>query len=197
MFVGGSDGFFVPDGAAGLDDGGDAGSGRGVNAVPEGEESVRGHYAALDGFSGLHDADLGGVNAAHLTGADAHEFGALGVNDGVRLDVLAALPGEEEGFHFLFGGLALGDALQAVGAEDGEVSFLDEEAAYDFSGHEAGGRASGFEPSGKILYRHDADVFLLADDFKSFRGVGGGNDRLDEDLGELFSERGFDGAVEG
>ena len=111
VFVGGSDGFFVPDGAAGLDDGGNAGSGRGVNAVPEGEESVRGHYAALDGFSGFHDADLGGVNAAHLSGADAHEFGALGVNDGVRFDVLAALPGEEEGFHFLFGGLSLGDAL--------------------------------------------------------------------------------------
>ena len=137
VFVGGSDGFFVPDGAAGLDDGGDAGSGRGVNAVSEGEEGVAGHDAALDGFSGFHDADLGGVNAAHLTGADADEFRALGVNDGVTFDVLAALPGEEQGFHFFFRGLALGDALQALGAEDGEVPFLDEKTADDFSRHEA------------------------------------------------------------
>ena len=113
VFVSGGDGFLVSDGAAGLDDGGDAGSGRGVNAVSEGEESVGGHDAARDGLPGLHDADLGGIDAAHLTGADAHEFGALGVNDGVRFDVLAALPGKEEGFYFLFRGLALGDALQA------------------------------------------------------------------------------------
>lgn len=111
MFVGGLDGFLVPDGAAGLDDGGDAGSGRGVNRVPEGEESVRGHDAALDGLPGLHDAYLGGVHAAHLSGADADEFGTLGIDDGVRLDVLAALPGEEEGFDFFFRGLAFGDAL--------------------------------------------------------------------------------------
>lgn len=44
--VGGGDGFSIAHRAAGLDNGGDAGSGRFRDRIGEGEEGIRGHHRA-------------------------------------------------------------------------------------------------------------------------------------------------------
>ena len=46
VFVRGSDHLFVAHRAARLDNGGDAGAGRSVDAIPEREERIRGHHGA-------------------------------------------------------------------------------------------------------------------------------------------------------
>ncbi len=85
--VGGVDDLGVADGAAGLDDGGCAGLGDGFEAVGEWEEGVGGGYGALEREDGFHGAEAGGVDAAHLAGADADglavALGEAGVDDGV------------------------------------------------------------------------------------------------------------------
>ena len=80
---------------------------------------------------GLHGADLRGVHAAHLAGADADALAVAGVEDGVGLDVLADLPGEEQGAHLLGGGLPLGDHLEVGVGEGADVVVLHEDAAGD------------------------------------------------------------------
>src|SRR3712207_3218530 len=104
VLVGGGDDFGVADGAAGLDDGGDAVPGRLVEAVADGEELVGGERGALDWKLHAHRADADGIDARHLARADADRLARARVDDGVRLRVLAARPGEEEGRE-LFAGL--------------------------------------------------------------------------------------------
>src|SRR5438270_4594960 len=96
VLVGGCYNFGVAHGASGLDDGGDAVLGGLVNAVAEGEEGVGGEHRAFDGKLGAHRADAHRVNARHLTSADADRLAVAGVDDGVRLRVLADRPSEEK-----------------------------------------------------------------------------------------------------
>ena len=55
-----------------MDDGGDAGIGHEVEAVPEGEEGIGGGVGVGGGEDRFHDRYFGGVDAAHLAGADAY-----------------------------------------------------------------------------------------------------------------------------
>ena len=67
--------------------------------VGEGEERVRGERGAFQRVAVLGrllERDANGVDAAHLAGADADRLEILGQDDGVREDVLADPPGEEE-----------------------------------------------------------------------------------------------------
>ena len=91
----------VADGAAGLNDGGGAGLGDGFEAVGEGKEGVGGGDAAVEGQDGFHGSEAGGVDAAHLAGADADGLAVAGVDDGVGLDVFADAPGEEQGIELV------------------------------------------------------------------------------------------------
>ncbi len=69
--VGGGDHFLIADRAAGLDDGGCSGCGYGFQAIGEGKEGVGGGDAVGERQDGFHGAEVGGVDAAHLAGADA------------------------------------------------------------------------------------------------------------------------------
>src|SRR4051812_35781845 len=95
----------VADGAAGLDDRGDAGVREEVEAVAEGEEGVGGGVGAGGRQDRFHDRDFGGVDAAHLSGSDADGLIAIGEDDRIRLHVRADDPGEFERFEILGGWL--------------------------------------------------------------------------------------------
>src|ERR1700722_5932983 len=119
--------------APGLNDRRGAGRGYGFQAISEWEEGVRGRDRAGEGENGLQGAETRGVDAAHLPGADADGLavavGEAGVDDGVRLDVLADRPGEEESAHLLWGGLARGDDAEVGLGDLVAVRVLDQEAA--------------------------------------------------------------------
>ena len=98
-FVGGRDHLVVAHRAAGLDDRGGAGFGRGQQPVGEGEEGVRGDDRALGqrlSASPRPSAASAAFRAAMRAestrliwpGADADGGAVLGIDDGVRLDVL-------------------------------------------------------------------------------------------------------------
>src|SRR5688572_12883188 len=91
-FVGRGDDFGIAQGSARLDYGADAEFRRGVEAVAERKEGVRGHHAARDGETGigrLHRRDPRRDDTARLTGADADRAPVLREYDRVRLHELA------------------------------------------------------------------------------------------------------------
>ncbi len=65
-------------------------------ATTEPLASDSGRPSPLGRFLRLAGGDHGGIDAAHLAGADADRGAVLGVDDGVRLDVLGDPPGEEQ-----------------------------------------------------------------------------------------------------
>jgi len=92
-FIRGGDDFRVADGTSGLDDGANSGVGEEVEAVAEGEEGVGGGEGAGGGQDRFHDRDFGGVDAAHLAGADSDRLRFIRQDDGVGFDVGADDPG--------------------------------------------------------------------------------------------------------
>ena len=96
------------------------GLGRRQQAVGEREEGVRGDRRAdrarlgpavgLGRLARLDGGDRALIAAVHLARADAGGDAVLGIDDGVRLDVLGDGPGEQAVGQFLLGRRALGDA---------------------------------------------------------------------------------------
>ena len=129
--VGGGDDVLISYRAAGLNDRSGSGLGYGFKAVGKWEEGIRGGDAALERQDSLHGAKAGGVYAAHLAGADAESLGELrlgaGIDDGVRLDVLANAPGKEKAAQFFVGGWALGYDLEFGGCDVARVGVLQEQ----------------------------------------------------------------------
>src|ERR1700675_1697974 len=82
--------------ASGLDNRGSPRSGDLLDAVREGKESIGGGHRPLQRQLRLHGAELARIDAAHLSRADAHRLPVAGVENGVRLHVLANLPREKE-----------------------------------------------------------------------------------------------------
>jgi hypothetical protein len=73
-----------------------------VQPVAEGEEGVAGHRRAGQrqaGIAGLDAGDAGAVDAAHLAGAHAQRHAAGAEHDGIALDELGHLPGEQQVVH--------------------------------------------------------------------------------------------------
>src|SRR5690606_5442655 len=104
-FVGGGNHFFVADRTTGLDDAADTHLGGVVDAVAEREEGVGRHHRAFHfqpGMLGLDGGDAGGIDAAHLAGADADSLAVFRVNDGVGFNELGHFPGEDQIVHFCF-----------------------------------------------------------------------------------------------
>src|SRR5271166_68765 len=94
--VGRFDYFLVAHGASGLDDGRCAGFRDFLDAVREGKEGIGGGHRAFQWQLRFHGAELAGIDAAHLSGPDAYGLAIAGVENGIRLDVLAHLPREKE-----------------------------------------------------------------------------------------------------
>ena len=93
---GGGNGFGIAHGAARGDDRGNARLGSLFDRVWEGEECVGCHHRALGTLAGALDGDAHTIHPVGLPAANADRGLAVGKDDGVRLDVLAGLPGETQ-----------------------------------------------------------------------------------------------------
>src|SRR5690606_30008061 len=118
----------------GLDDAADTHLGGVVDAVAEREEGVGRHHRAFHfqpGMLGLDGGDAGGIDAAHLAGADADSLAVFRVNDGVGFNELGHFPGEDQIVHFCFGRRALCDHLEVGFGDHADVAILYQQAAVD------------------------------------------------------------------
>ena len=109
----------VADGAAGLDDVVDALAVSYLDAVGEGEESVRCHSGAfeveVEGV-GFLDGVAEGVDARCLSYTRCEELTVAGKDDGVALAVLDKLVGEEHVGYLLLAEAVAGDELEVFGS---------------------------------------------------------------------------------
>src|SRR5512138_1792415 len=99
VLIRGCDHFIVALRAAVLYDCADAIFCRHIHSIAEGEEGIRSHDRAAHLellIRGLHCRDTAGIDAAHLTGADADRRAPARVHDGIRFHELAYAPGEEQ-----------------------------------------------------------------------------------------------------
>ncbi len=190
MGVGGFDHLFVADGAAGLDDGGDAGRRRRLDAVGEGEEGVGGHDGAPGLLAGGAGSEHDAGDAVGLTGTHAQQRLIPGEDDGVGLDVLGDAPGEAHVGGLFGGGTPLGDDLYVHLVVGDVVAALDEHSPNHAAVVHlaAGGRGSGAD---------DPQVFLLAQEGQGIVVVFGGDDDLVEALAYLLGRGEGEAAVEG
>ena len=129
--VGGGNHVLVLDRPAGLDDGGCSGRGNRFKAIGEGKESVRGSDCALERQHGFLRSKARGIDAAHLARTHADGLAVAGIDDCVRLDVLADAPGEEQAAQFLGGRRTPGDDLQLVLGDAAGVGILQQQSAGD------------------------------------------------------------------
>src|ERR1700678_1082974 len=90
--VGGGDYFGVALRASGLNDGGCTRFGDFFHTIGKREKSVGCGYGSFQRELGLHGADLGGIDAAHLTSAHANGLSVASVDNGIRFNVFAHLP---------------------------------------------------------------------------------------------------------
>ena len=98
VFVGGGNDFIITHGAAGLNDGGNAGLSSGIDAIPEREKGIRSHDGTGNhqAFVGGFDAgDTGRIHAAHLPCADTDGLAVFAIDDGVGFNKFGNFPGEQ------------------------------------------------------------------------------------------------------
>ena len=132
------DALLVADGAAGLDNGGNAKACQRIDVVAEREEGVgRGNQIlrlkahALARLKRALAGQATRVDAVRLARAHANARMVLGDEDGVGLHALAHLPREQQLVHFLVGGLALGRNGEFIRRFGHSVSSLSQNAAVD------------------------------------------------------------------
>ena len=128
--IGRRDHLVVADRPAGLDHRGGARRRDLLQSVREGEEGVGGRRRPdghrlrparrLGCLARLLRRDARRIHSAHLAGADARGRQSLGIDDGVRLDVLADCESEQHVGDFRVAWPALGDDLQ-FGARDAAI----------------------------------------------------------------------------
>ena len=114
-------------------DRGDAGRGRGLDAVLERVERVARGRAARGAARGLLRRDLARLDAVLLARADADGLAVLHEHDRVRLHVPADAPRELEVAPLLGGGRDLRDDAPVVARRREVVGVLHEEAARDLA----------------------------------------------------------------
>ena len=85
-----------------------------ISSTPSGKGKKASEAATVpcNGSSAFMRADSGGIDPTHLAGADADRLPVASVDDGIRLHVLANLPGKQQGARFFRRGRALGDNLE-------------------------------------------------------------------------------------
>src|SRR5690606_8111302 len=134
VFVGRGDHFAVAHRATRLDHGLDAGFGRGVDAVAEWEEGIRGHHRTghdQAGVGGLDAGDTRRIHATHLARADADGAAVLRVDDRVGLDERGHAPGEQQVAQLRVGRRDPGYYLQLVARHFADVAGLHQQARAD------------------------------------------------------------------
>ena len=146
----------------------------------------------LGGVDGLARGDAGGIDPAHLAGADAHRGAVLGIDDGVRLDVLADAEGELQILELRRGRRPLGHHLQIHGVDHRIVARLHQEAA----GHRLGGEA-GRARVGQAAGDQEAEVLLGGEHRDGVVVRLRRDDHLGEDLGNGAGGRGIEALVDG
>src|SRR5579883_658304 len=131
MFVARLDRIGIAHGAAGLDDGRDAGAGGLIYIITEGEERIGSEYAALASLASLAHGHVDRIDAAHLPGADTDDHAALAQHNGVAFDVFAHQPGEMQIAHFLLGRCAFCHDLELPEIVAASIARLYEQTAVD------------------------------------------------------------------
>ena len=140
---------------------------------------------------GLARGDARRIDAAHLAGADADGGAVLGIDDGVRLDVLGDAEGKPQIVELGRGRRALGHGLELHLVDRGVVARLHQQAAGDRLHREALGarigQAAGQQQPQVLLRRDDRDRLVA--------GVRR-DDHLGENLGDGLRGFGVERAVE-
>ncbi len=185
--VGGSDDVFILYGPAGLNHGSCARGRHGFKAVGEGKESIGGGDGALERQHSLLRAEARGIDAAHLTGAHSHGLAIACIDDGVRLDVLADTPGEDQAAQFFGGGRTPGNDLQFVLGDAACVGVLQKQAAGNLLDDRARRCGTDFDKT-QILFRGEAFARLRTESWSC--------DGFDEELGNLSGGFAIHGAID-
>ena len=132
--VGSRNHFVIAHRAAGLDDASGTCVDHHVQTVAEREEGVAGDHSASQReirVAGLDAGDAGRVQAAHLAGAHTHGHAALAEDDGVGLDELGHVPGEQQVVQLVLGGLLGGHHFQVSQGQLVGVGRLNQDAGAD------------------------------------------------------------------
>ncbi len=127
--------FVITDRAAGGDDGRDAELTGLIDIVSEGEEGIGRHHGSFGWKAGLHRRDFGGIDAAHLSGADTDGSIRVGEDDRVGFDMPHHLPGEIQRQPFFFIRLTLRRHLAFAEIDLFLIAVLAEEAPADLPQH--------------------------------------------------------------
>ena len=130
------------------------------------------------------------VDAAHLAGADADGGALLGIDDGVRLDVLGHGEGEDQVGHLRRGRRPLGHDLQ-IRLGHAVVARLHEKSA----GERAEGEARRLRV-GQAAGEQKPQILLAGDDRLGLVARIRRDDHLGEDLDDLPRRLGVEAAVE-
>src|SRR5690606_39020392 len=127
------------------------------------------------GMLGLDRGNAGGVDPAHLPGADTHGLAIPGVDDGVGLDELGHFPGEDQVVDFLLGGCPSGHYPEVGLGDHAGIPALHQQAAVDPLVVQVLNPLS--RPLAALEQTH---VGFGRDHFAGFGADAGGNDDLDE-----------------
>ena len=133
-FIGGGNDFLITHGAAWLNHGGNAFTGRCVNGIAEREEGIGCHDRALDFQSFIRCLDAGNtgtVHAAHLTSANTNGPLVASIDNGIGLDEFADLPGKHQVTELVFCGLAVCHDLQVCLGDAPQIGILYQQTTID------------------------------------------------------------------
>ena len=162
VFVGHVDGFLVTDGAARLNDSGDACFACCFDGVTEGEECIGAHDGAFGFFTSFCNGDIGRTYAVHLTSANAQGGVFVGQNDSIGFHVFYDDPSKFQGFPFFFGGSTVGNDFAVRSGFGAVVWGLYQKAAGYFV------YLQFF--MGQSRYFDEANIFLCGKNIKGFLG---------------------------
>ena len=185
--VGGGDDVVILYGPTGLNHGSCARGGHRFKAVGEGKEGIGGGDGALERQHSLLRAEARGIDTAHLASAHSHGLAIARIDDGIRFDVLADAPGEDQAAQFFGCGRTPGNDLQFVLGDAASVGVLQKQAAGNLLDDRARRSGTDFDKA-QILFRGEA--------FARLRAKSWSRDGFDEELGNLSGGFAVHGAID-
>src|SRR5580704_9614945 len=172
--------------SAGLNDSRRAGLCNFFDSVWEGEKSIGGSNRPFQRKHRLHGSDLARIHAAHLPSSDAHSLSVAGIDDSVRLYVLADSPGKKQSSLFFWRRLPLGDHFQIAFRERVHIGILQQDSAGDVFQHP-------LLPS--IVNFHQSQVLLGCELGFSVVVEAGRGDHFEKELRHLFGRVAVDRTI--